>query len=102
MVRILLMVAAVSVGLALYWRYYVTNYGGLEIVPDVPEAEVQVRQSGDLKYTSVTDRQFTVRPGTYELVLVKPKHGYRLSRRTVEVGRGRIEQVRVVRDVGGR
>ena len=102
MVRILLMVAAVSIGLALYWHYYVTNYGGLEIVPDVPEAEVQVRHSGELKFTSVTDRQFTVRPGTYELVLVKPKHGYRLSRTVVEVGRGRTEQVRVVRDLGGR
>ena len=45
-VRILLMVAAVAVGLALYWRYDVTNYGGLEIVPDVPEAEVQVRRDG--------------------------------------------------------
>ena len=96
------MVAVVGVGLALYWRYYVTNYGGLEIVPDVPEAEVHIRHSGELKYTSVTDRQFTVRPGTYELVLVKPKHGYRLSRTVVEVNRRRTEQVRVVRDLGGR
>ena len=101
-VRIIIMVAAVSVGLALYWHYYVTNYGGLEIVPDVPEAEVHIRQNGELKFTSVMDRQFTVRPGTYELMLMKPKHGYRLSRTIVEVGRGRTEQVRVVRDVGGR
>jgi len=101
-VRILLMVAAVSVGLALYWRYDVTNYGGLEVVPDVPEAEVQVRQDGQLKHTSVTDRKFTVRPGSYELVLVKPKNGYKLSRTMVEVTRGRVEQVRVVRDLGGR
>jgi hypothetical protein len=96
------MVAAVSVGLALYWRYDVTNYGGLEIVPDVPEAEVHIRQDGQLRHTSVTDRQFTVRPGNYELVLVKPKNGYRLSRTMVEVTRGRVEQVRVVRDLGGK
>jgi serine/threonine protein kinase len=101
-IRIFLMIAVTSIGLALYWYFYVTNYGGLEIVPDVPDAEVHIRQNGQLKYTSVTDRQFTVRPGTYELVLVKPKYGYKLSRSEVEVNRGRIEQVRVVRDLGRR
>jgi hypothetical protein len=100
-VRVLLMIAVVAVGLMMYWRYYVTNYGALEVVPDVPEAEVQIRQSGELKFTSLSDRQFTVAPGTYELVLVRPKNGYRLTRTIVEVGRGRTEQVRVVRDLGG-
>jgi serine/threonine protein kinase len=100
--RILLMVAVAAIGLATYWHYFVTNYGGLEIVPDVSEAEVQIRQNGEFKHTSVTDRQFTLRPGTYELFLAKPKNGYRLSRTVVEVDRGRTEQVRVVRDLGDR
>ena len=101
-IRIFLMIAVTSVGLALYWYFHVTNYGGLEIVPDVADAEVHIRQNGQHKHTSVTDRQFTVRPGSYELVLVKPKHGYKLSRTVVDVGRGRVEQVRVVRDLSGR
>src|SRR4029079_10181485 len=93
-IRIFVMIAITSVGLALYWYFFVTNYGGLEIVPDVTDAEVHIRQNGQLKHTSVTDRQFTVRPGTYELVLIRPKAGYKLSRTEVEVGRGRVEQVR--------
>ena len=34
-VRIALMIAVAAIGLALYWRFHVTNYGGLEVVPDV-------------------------------------------------------------------
>ena len=101
-IRIFLMIAVTSVGLFLYWHYYVDNFGGIEIVPDVSDAEVHIRQNGELKHKSVTDRQFTVRPGTYELDLVKPKQGYKLSRTVVEVSRKRTEQVRVVRNLGGK
>jgi hypothetical protein len=64
----------------------------------VPDAEVQIRQGGQVKYTSVADRTFDLRPGAYELVLVRPTSGYRLTRTAVEVRRSGRETVRVVRD----
>jgi hypothetical protein len=91
-------VAIVALGAAAVWYFHLSNYGRLEIDPDVPDAEVQIRQGGQLKYTSVTERTFDLRPGTYELVLVRPKTGYRLTRTGVEVRRGGRETVRVVRD----
>lgn len=103
LIRILFMIAVTAVGLSLYWRFYVTNYGGLEVVPDIADAEVDIRRNGQLvKQSSPTDRQFSLRPGTYDLVLIKPKHGFKLTRTSVEVNRGRTEQVRVVRDFDSR
>jgi serine/threonine protein kinase len=99
LIRIVLMISVTAVGLMLYWHFYVTNYGGLEIVADVPEAEVDIRQNGEIvKQSTPTDREFTLRPGTYDLVLVKPRYGYKLTQTVVEVGRGRAAQVRVTRD----
>jgi serine/threonine protein kinase len=101
-IRVAFMIAITAIGLYLYFYYYVDNYGRLEIVPDVADAEVHIRQNGEVKFTSTTDRQFTLRPGTYELVLVKPRHGYRLSPSAVEIKRDRTEQIRVVRDLNSR
>jgi serine/threonine protein kinase len=99
LVRIVLMISVTAVGLMLYWHFYVTNYGGLEIVADVSDAEVDIRQNGQIvKQSTSTDREFTLRPGTYDLVLIKPRYGYKLNQTVVEVGRGRAAQVRVTRD----
>jgi hypothetical protein len=98
--HILLPAAVVAVGLVVHWRYYVTSSGSVEVVPDVPEAEGQVRRDGELKFTSAADRRFTARPGTYELVLVRPTSGYRPSRTEVAVSHGRTKQGRVLHNVG--
>ncbi|HEX3150928.1 MAG TPA: serine/threonine-protein kinase [Gemmataceae bacterium] len=98
-IRIAAMIAFTAIGLYLYFHYYVDNWGRLEIVPDIPDAEVLIRQDGENKFTSITDRQFRLRPGTYELVLVKPKSGYKVSPSAVEIKRDHVEQVRVVRNL---
>jgi len=92
------MIAVASIGLAAYWYFHLSNYGKLVIAPQVFDAEVQIRQNQQLKHTSLQDREFELRPGTYELVLIRPKSGYKLTRTSVRVGRGNREEVGVVRD----
>jgi len=100
-IRILFLLAVASVGFALYWHFHVTNYGKIIIDPELYEAEVDIRQQGKLKHSSVRDREFEVRPGSYDLVLVKPKIGYKLTRSIVKVERGGREKIGVVRDLPG-
>ena len=97
-VRTLFLLAAVAVAVYAFWHFHVTNYGQLAIDTDIADAEVQIRQNGHLKQTSVKDRRFELRPGTYELVLQKPREGYKLNRTVVEVRRRGQETVRVMRD----
>ena len=96
--RLLFMVAMASVVFAALWYFHFSNYGRIVIQPHGPDTEVQIRHNQQIKYTSVQDREFEVRPGTYELVLVRPKSGYKLTRSTIRVGRGNREVVEVVRD----
>jgi serine/threonine protein kinase len=95
-VGFLSVIAVLSLGA--FWYFDWSNYGRLEIDPVVPDAEVQIRQGGQLRFVSLADRTFDLRPGTYELVLLRPPTDYKLTRTTVEVGRGGRETVRVVRD----
>jgi serine/threonine protein kinase len=96
---ILFLVALAAIGFAMYWYFHLSNYGRLVIEPQVFDAEVQIRQNQLLKHTSLRDREFELRPGTYELVLVSPKSGYKLTRTTVRIGRGGRESVSVIRDL---
>jgi hypothetical protein len=96
--RILFMIAVASIVLAAIWYFHVSNYGKIEIKPHGPDTEVQIRHHQQIIFTSTHEREFEVRPGTYELVLVRPKSGYKLTRTTVRVGRGNREVVEVVRD----
>jgi hypothetical protein len=98
LVRVLFLLAVAALGAVALWYFHLSNYGWLEIDPDVPDAEIQIRRGGQLEQTSLVDRTFNLRPGTYELVLVRPKSGYRLTRTAVEVRRNGRETVRVVRD----
>jgi serine/threonine protein kinase len=98
-VRIFFMVAITSIGLALYWYFYVSNYGRVVVQSEVYDAEVQIRQNGETKVTSLTEREFQLRPGNYEVVLVKPKNGYRLTKTSIQIRRNGKEEVRVVRDL---
>ena len=42
--------------LTIYWYFYVSNYGNLEIKTEVHEAEVQILMHNELKHTSVSMR----------------------------------------------
>lgn len=97
-IRLLFMFALASIALAVIWYFHFSNYGKIVIQPHGPDTEVQIRQNQQVKFTSVQEREFELRPGTYELVLVRPKSGYKLTRTTVRVGRGNREIVEVVRD----
>jgi serine/threonine protein kinase len=98
LIRRLMLLAVVSLGLAAFWYFYLSNYGRLRIDPEVVDTEVQIRQNGQLKYTSLQDRLFELRPGTYELFLVRPKSGYRLTKTIIDIRRNREEVVRVIGD----
>jgi len=98
LVRVGFLSAIAVLSLGAFWYFDWSNYGRLEIDPVVPDAEVQIRQGGQLRFVSLADRTFDLRPGTYELVLLRPPTDYKLTRTTVEVGRGARETVRVVRD----
>jgi serine/threonine protein kinase len=99
--RILVLVVIAAIGLGLYWYLNLSNYGRLVFESQVQDAEIQVFQNGQLKHTSNKEREIDLRPGTYELVLVKPKTGHRLTRTTVRVSRGGHETIAVVRDGAG-
>lgn len=95
--RVLVLLAIAAIGFGLFWYYQVVNFGQLTIEA-APDAEVQVRQGGQIKHTSISERQFELRPGTYELVLTKPKAGFKLTRTHVDIRRDSNEIVRVIRD----
>jgi serine/threonine protein kinase len=98
LVRILTLLTLAAAGLGGYGYYAATNYGRLDIDSDAADAEVHVRQGGQLRHAAVGPGALEVRPGTYELVLARPHGGYRLSRTVVEVRRNGRATVRVVRD----
>jgi len=95
-VRTSFVVACAAVAGVIYWQ--ATNYGQLSIDSDLADAEIQIRQNGHLKQTSLKDRQFDLRPGRYELILQRPRDGHKLNRTVIEVRRRGHETVRVIRD----
>jgi serine/threonine protein kinase len=101
--RVLFMCAVASVGFTIYWYFYVSNYGQLVIKTEVHDAEVQILQYNEKKFTSTdSERKYKLRPGTYELILVKPKSGYRLSKTTVQVQRGVEHNIEIIKDLPDR
>jgi serine/threonine protein kinase len=95
-VKILFVLAALAVGIGAFWYYEIANFGRLTVEAPA-DAEVRVLQNGVVRYTSVADRRFELRPGGYDLVLVKPANGYKLSRTHVDIRRDASEVVRVVK-----
>jgi len=98
-VRVVSLIGLAVLALAGYAYYQATNYGRLSIETDVPDAVVEVRQDGQLKQTSRRERELDLRPGTYELILVSPKDGHRLTKTTVDVRRSGQATTRVVREM---
>lgn len=97
--RLFLLALAGGLVLLPAWYFIFSNYGHLGIETDLAQFEVQVREQGEVKHVSTGPERFDLRPGVYEMVLVKPKAGYRLSRTTVEIRRGVHEVIRVNKDV---
>jgi serine/threonine protein kinase len=94
-----LVLLALAIGAFGVYRYYTaTSHGRLEIETDAPGAEVQIVHDGQVRHTGGAGGQFDLPAGRYELVLVRPRAGYRLTRGTVEVRRNGREVVRVIRD----
>ncbi len=98
-IRVLFLLAVASFVFALYWHFHVTNYGKIIIDPELYEAEVDIHHHGQLQFSSVKDREFEVRPGSYDLILVKPKYGYKLTQSIVKVERGSKGTIGVIRDL---
>jgi serine/threonine protein kinase len=98
-VRVVCLIGLAIVALAAYAYYQATNYGRLAIETDVPDAVVEIRLDGQLKQTSRKERELELRPGTYELILVSPKDGHRLTKTVIDVRRSGQSTTRVVRDV---
>jgi serine/threonine protein kinase len=98
-VRVVCLVALAVVGLAGYAYFQTTNYGRLSIETDAPDAVIEIRQDGQLKQTSRKERELELRPGTYELVLVSPKDGHRLTKTVIDIRRSGQSTTRVVRDM---
>ena len=98
----MVLLAIACIGIAGFWYFHLSNYGRLTIETDTADAEVQIRKDGQLKPTSPREREFDLRPGVYELVLVRPRDGHKLSRTLIEIRRNEQESVRVVRDVSMR
>jgi serine/threonine protein kinase len=99
--RILVLATLAAIAYGVYWYFYAANHGMLIIESSIPDAEIQVYQSGQLRYASVKGNELDLRPGSYDLVLVKPRAGYKLTRTSIRVGRGGRETVGVVRDTPG-
>ncbi len=97
--RVLFLIALAAIGIGSFWYFQIANFGKLTIEA-APEVEVRILQAGALQHTSTTERQFDLRPGVYELVLVKPQTGFKLARTVVEIRRDATEVVKVERDFG--
>jgi serine/threonine protein kinase len=80
---------------------YITasDRGNLLIETEAEGTEVEIRQRGAVLHISTIQREFSLPSGTYELVLVKPKMGYALSRNTIQISRNAREIIRVVREM---
>jgi len=98
-VRVVCLIGLAVMALAGYAYYQATNYGRLSIETEVPDAVVEIRLDGQFKQTSRKEREFELRPGTYELVLVSPKDGHRLTKTVIDVRRSGQSTSRVVRDM---
>jgi len=97
--RVFLFLVACGLVMLPAWYFIFSNYGELGVETDLTQVEVQIRQGSDVKHVAAGAQKFELRPGVYDVVLTKPKTGYRLSRSTVEIRRGVHEVVRVNKDV---
>lgn len=94
--RLLFLIGVAIVGFGLFWYFNIANVGKLVIESDAPGAEVQIRRQGEAVGTSIIEREFELSTGEYELRLLKPEQGYKLSQTTVTITRDGFEKVRVV------
>ena len=98
--RLIVLFLGLGLLLAAGWYFFIADFGELSIeTGDVNPVEVQIRQDGELRQTANGRSKFELRPGTYELVLARPKTGYRLSRGSIEIRRGVHEVIRVNKDI---
>ena len=105
LLRLVFFVAVASVLGVLYWYFYASNYGTLVIEPKVYDIEIIVQQKGQVKQRITKDTKgwkLELRPGFYELALVKPDSGYRLTQTNVTIGRGVETKIGMVSDVPGK
>ncbi|WP_020473042.1 serine/threonine-protein kinase [Zavarzinella formosa] len=95
-----LIVILIGIGLVLTagWYFIIADFGELSIETDIDPTEVHIRQQGEVKQIANGRAKFELRPGMYEVVLIKPKTGYRVSKGSIEIRRGVHEVIRVNKD----
>lgn len=97
--RLLVIVLGLGLVLLAGWYFIIADFGELSIETDLDPVEVQIRQDGIVKQTATGKTKIELRPGRYDVVLTKPKNGFRLSRESIEIRRGVYEVIRVNKDI---
>jgi serine/threonine protein kinase len=85
-----------------FWYFYLSNFGQLTIESSAGSSEIHLKQQGEIKHIISGGKDLDVRPGVYDVQLIAPKKGYRLSRETIEIRRGVHDLIRVVQDTSGK
>ena len=96
MLRLFVLIAIAILGFGFFWYFNIANVGHLVIESDIPGAEVQIRRKGEPIANSINEREFELKTGTYDLRLLKPEQGYRLSQTTITITRDGRDMVKVV------
>lgn len=76
------------------WTQFLDR-GTLIVESEDPLAEIDISQHGVTRHMSITTRRFELRPGTYDLNILRASPGFRLDRNTVTIERGKTEVVHV-------
>jgi serine/threonine protein kinase len=79
-----------------YYYFEIYDRGTLVIQTDDPNAVIDIIQDGVVKHQSITRREFSLRPGGYQVVLDKPK-GAELDHSKVTIERGKSVTIKVLR-----